>query len=349
MAFRFLHSSDWHLGASRNLTRKKLDYLDRHKKVLKEVLKVASEERVNFILISGDIFENANTTIEEFIAAYEIFTEAGQIAPVIVTSGNHDELSVGKFQTEWLNLLSIPNVHFISKPEVITLGTPIGDVQIAAIPWTGIKVQEEFETLVSQYTGPQVEICMLHECFLGVTLDTGLSSKSGVKIPDISNVRYYALGDIHKYQKCQLPNAWYSGAPMQYNFGDGLPKGVIVVDVDLNRNYTPRFIPIPSSIELHNISSLDQIPEASPHWYKLRCEASKLPRHLPDCIKVTEPVAVSLSLPKAVLADNEKVVHSGMQAVDFTEGVEELLLSNGFDVPEINQATEEITKLVYSL
>ena len=121
MPYRYLHTSDIHFGAGRRLTPKKLDYLERHKAVLQRVLKLAVKQHVNFILVSGDIFESAGTSIEELLAAYEIFSEMGEVCPVIATAGNHDELAVGQFQTEWLRLLNIPNVHFVSKPSLINL------------------------------------------------------------------------------------------------------------------------------------------------------------------------------------------------------------------------------------
>src|SRR5512146_2961747 len=111
--FKYLHTSDWHFGAGRRLTPKSDAYLQRHRKALQAVLKIALKENVDFILVSGDIFENASTTIEELLAAHQIFAMAGEIAPTVVTAWNHDELSVGKFQTEWLNLLSMPNVYFV--------------------------------------------------------------------------------------------------------------------------------------------------------------------------------------------------------------------------------------------
>lgn len=345
MPFKFLHTADWHFGAGRRLTPKSLDYLDRHKLVLDGVLKQALKSKVDFILVSGDIFENASTTIEEILAAYEIFRMAGEIAPTIVTAGNHDELAVGAFQTEWMKVLEVPNVTFVSKPQVVRVIHQGGATSVAAIPWTGLKVQEEFDNLLAGVVTDKTPICMLHECFLGITLDSGLVSKGGVKIPNIPGVRYFACGDIHKFQRVQLPHAWYSGAPMQYNFGDHLPKGVIVVSVDEESTYTPEFIPIAQPIELHNITALDQIPKDSPHWYKLRVDAANMPKHVPLNVKVTEPVPRKVELPEPVVSEDGTVA-AGFQSVDFSEGVTELLAENGFSEQEIAQSISEVKEQV---
>jgi exonuclease SbcD len=356
MAFKFLHTSDLHFGAARRLTPGSLDYLKRHEETLDRLLKVAVKERVDFILVSGDLFESASTTIPELIAAFEFFTKAGEIAPTVVTAGNHDELMVGEFQTQWLKMLNIPNVEFVSKPQVITLGHKGGPSHIAAIPWTGIKNQEQFDQLlydVNLGVG-EVEIMMLHECFAGVTLDSGLVSKGGITIPNIPSIRYFACGDIHKMQRLQVRGraigggAYYSGAPMQYNFGDLLPKGCMVVEVSDDRIYTPTFVEIPQAIELHNITSLDQIPAESPHWYKLRIDAANMPRHVPANVKVTEPIPRKVDLPQPVLEDGKEAIE-GYQNVDFSEGVADLLSSNGFSPEEIASSIQEVKQQAASV
>lgn len=349
--YKYLQTSDWHFGATRRLTPKSNAYLERHCSVLRSIIKLALKEKVDFALVAGDLFENASTTNEELVAAHTIFREFGEVCPVVATAGNHDELSVGDFQTKWLEALDSPNVTFVSKPKVVTIGTKGGVISVAAIPWTGIKVQEEFDALVSAVaSAPQVEIGMLHECFIGITLDSGMSSKSGVKIPNLPNIRYWAVGDIHKYQRVQLPHAWYSGAPLQYTFGDQLPKGVIIVSVDEQGIHTPTFHQINCPIELHNISSLEQIPKDSPHWYKLRTEASKMPKHVPENVKVLEPVPSALTLPTPVVGMESEAqeIEPGLQSVDFTEGIPELLLSNGFSVDEIALAQKEVLEVIHS-
>lgn len=346
---RFLHTSDLHFGAGRRLTPKSLDYLERHKRGIEAVLKTAVKEQVDFILVSGDIFENASTTIDELLAAHELFSMAGEIAPTIVTAGNHDELSVGNFQTEYLKLLSIPNVTFVSKPEVVKVSHRGQTTKIAAIPWTGYKEQERFDQLLAEVVTADVPIVMLHECFIGVTLDSGLVSKGGVKIPNIPHVLYYACGDIHKYQRVQLPHAFYSGAPLQYNFGDQLPKGCLIVDVE-GSVYKPRFVEIPQAIELHNITALDQIPAESPHWYKLRVDAANMPKHIPANVKVVEPVARKVDLPIPTVGTKSQDGKEGIEslaahAVDFTDGVAEILSENGFSQSEIQTTLEEVVQL----
>ena len=206
---KILHTADWHLGAGRRLTKGSLDYLNRQVMIWREVIEVARREKCDGAMIVGDLAENAGTTIEEILALRKVLVEFGSVCPVLITAGNHDELSLGDFQTRWISLLDIPNVYVTQgQPDSVTLTssgfrrTEDSDwddtnlVKVLAMPWTGIKNQEEFDhKLKANYQGQQI-VC-LHECFAGIITDTG-KALGGVIIPDIVGVRYFACGDIHK-------------------------------------------------------------------------------------------------------------------------------------------------------
>jgi len=52
---RILHTSDWHVGKQlRGMSR-----LDEHRAVLAEIADVARAERVDLVLVTGDLFESA--------------------------------------------------------------------------------------------------------------------------------------------------------------------------------------------------------------------------------------------------------------------------------------------------
>jgi len=342
---KVLHSSDWHCGAGRRLTAKSLnplEYLDRQVAHWNGVLEVAKREKVNFAIIAGDLFENASTTLDELLALYKVLTDFGKICPVVVTPGNHDELAVGEFQQSYLRLLNIPNVTVtLQAPQSLTFG----EVKVLACPWTGMKKQEEFEEyLRSNYN--QEHIVILHECFKGIVTDVGWKATSGVHVPDIEGVKYFACGDIHKYQRLNLPHAWYSGAPGQWNYGDLPNKGCIVVEIhDLQFDWQPRFVKIPSTIELHQIKSLEQIPEGSFHWYQLHVEASRIPPYIPPCVKDLDIRAAKIDAPVAATGQDISMEQKFIQ-VDFTDGVEELLTSAKYLPEQIEAVKAEITQVV---
>ncbi len=85
---RLLHTSDWHLG-------KRLDLFSRieeQRQVLEEILQLADEHNVDAVLISGDLFDSFNPSIEAqelFYAALKRLSSNGA-RPVIAIAGNHD-------------------------------------------------------------------------------------------------------------------------------------------------------------------------------------------------------------------------------------------------------------------
>jgi hypothetical protein len=103
-------------------------------------------------------------------------------------------------------------------------------------------------------------VVVLHEQVAGITMDSGFEpekSSSRIRLKPHADVAYWALGDIHKMQSV-LPNAWYSGAPHQVNFGEVLPKGVLVVST--KKPTEPKFVPINS----RPLLSLTELPKDVP-------------------------------------------------------------------------------------
>ncbi|MDA3928534.1 MAG: exonuclease subunit SbcD [Prolixibacteraceae bacterium] len=85
---KILHTSDWHLG-------KRLDdfsRLEEQKAIMQEIGTIADTEKVDAILIAGDLFDTFNPpteAIDLFYRTLKQLTNNGQ-RPVIAIAGNHD-------------------------------------------------------------------------------------------------------------------------------------------------------------------------------------------------------------------------------------------------------------------
>jgi exonuclease SbcD len=86
---KILHTADWHLG-------KRLDnHRSRHEEqiaVLNEIVGIADHEKVDVVLIAGDLFDNFSPTVESTELLYKTckqLTNNG-LRPVIAIAGNHD-------------------------------------------------------------------------------------------------------------------------------------------------------------------------------------------------------------------------------------------------------------------
>lgn len=86
---RLLHTSDWHLGQ----TLHGHDRAWEHQQFLDWLLDVLVEQRIDALLVSGDIFDNANPSAANQHMLYRFLTAArGRVAHlnIVLIAGNHD-------------------------------------------------------------------------------------------------------------------------------------------------------------------------------------------------------------------------------------------------------------------
>ena len=85
---KILHTSDWHLG-------KKLDgyaRLPEQELVMNEICEIAIAQKIDAVIIAGDIFDTYNPPIEALELFYKTVKQLSQNAsvPIIAIAGNHD-------------------------------------------------------------------------------------------------------------------------------------------------------------------------------------------------------------------------------------------------------------------
>ncbi|MBW8360492.1 MAG: exonuclease subunit SbcD [Weeksellaceae bacterium] len=85
---KILHTADWHLG-------KRLDRFSRLEEqvlVMNEIEEIADDQKVDLVLIAGDLFDNFNPGVEATELFYKTLKRLSRSGkrPVIAISGNHD-------------------------------------------------------------------------------------------------------------------------------------------------------------------------------------------------------------------------------------------------------------------
>ncbi len=85
---RILHTADWHLG-------KRLHHFDRlpeQRAVLDELVRIADQEKVDLVLIAGDLYDVVNPSHEAQELFYRTLRKLGNDGrrPVVAIAGNHD-------------------------------------------------------------------------------------------------------------------------------------------------------------------------------------------------------------------------------------------------------------------
>lgn len=135
---KILHTSDWHLG--RSLYEKK-----RHQEFsefLKWLLWFLSEEKIDILLVAGDIFDTTtpNNQVQEMYYRFLADVAGSGCRHVVIIGGNHDSPS---FLNAPRDILKTLNVHVVGdfsgnpEDEVIMLynATGVPEAVVCAVPY----------------------------------------------------------------------------------------------------------------------------------------------------------------------------------------------------------------------
>src|SRR3954465_1707575 len=126
---RLIHTSDWHLGRSFH----RVGLLDAQAAYLDHLVGVVRTERVDAVLVSGDVYDRAIPPPETVAPLSEAVTrliDAG--AQVVLSSGNHDSAIRLGFASE---LLERAGLHIRTRLEDIGSPVLVGDTAVYALPY----------------------------------------------------------------------------------------------------------------------------------------------------------------------------------------------------------------------
>lgn len=300
---RILHTSDWHLG-------KRLFKLDRspeHELFLNWLLKTLIEEKIDLLMIAGDIFDTPTPphqsleTFYNFLHRVSVETKT----ETMIIAGNHDSgllleapskiLSPHRVKV-WGKLSEKPEDHWIR----------VGNIDLCAIPFfrsyellpqgEGDAIVALKKYLTKERTLPQV--LMLHH-LAGVFEAAGseqVISLSGVdSIPSdiLKSFDYVALGHIHKPQKIGA-QSFYSGSPIPLRFSETARKSVVLID-EKDGVLTPSILPIPVMRDLFIVKTNEE---------KYRDDIKKL--MITSQLKPMVEIQIQLTSPRTGLIDEIK-------------------------------------------
>ena len=251
---RILHTSDWHLG--RSFHREGL--LDQQGAFVDHLVGVVESERVDLVVVSGDVYDRALPHVDAVRLADEAFARlAASRARVVVSSGNHDSVQRLGFGSR---LIDAAGVHI--RTDAHAVGTPVvipdehGPVAVHALPYLDpsalldpwrlparthqaalseamVRVRRDLAA-----RGPGVRSVVLAHAFVaGATpseseRDISVGGVSRVSTDLFAGIDYTALGHLHGPHV--LGDALrYSGSPLAYSFSEAdQVKGSWLVELD---------------------------------------------------------------------------------------------------------------------
>lgn len=258
----FIQTGDIHIGECRSLS----GYIARHKGVLTQIIDTA----YNFglpLLITGDLTDSKSTTYEEqFLLDWWLCEIEKRKIPTVIIAGNHDHLWGEVTQLDGLKYMPFKYIKIITwHPDICQITDEIG---VIGIPWRKYKTDEIKKIILEKLpliSDSKYKVVMLHECISGMKSDSGRIIPNGTAIPNIPEITYWAVGDIHKFQVTNVANGYYSGAPMQYRFDDILPKGILRIDLE-RPSKEPEFIPL-NFKPMKTVNSVSEIADDA--YYRL--------------------------------------------------------------------------------
>jgi DNA repair protein SbcD/Mre11 len=277
---KFLHTADWHLGKilhRHELTPEIILFFD-------WLVKTIISEKVDVLLISGDIFDLANPANKDLKLYYHfLYRLAGLKIKTIITGGNHDSVSLLNAPAE---LLDTMNIHVIGgvpedfEKQLIPITNDKGDIEaiVLAVPFlrekdlkvsfsadqektksdtTAAAIKSHYDRLVDlsvEKYGMGIPLIAMGHLFMqgAITSDSEreihVGTLQGIDGSMVhSAIDYMALGHIHKPQRIsKQDHIRYSGSPIFLDFSEaGYEKVVISVDLhEGNTTIHPIKIPV---------------------------------------------------------------------------------------------------------
>ena len=274
---RFLHTADWHLGRifyGQYLTDDQAHVLEN------QFFSILKDEKIDGILLAGDVFDRAVPPIEAIELWDSIITRLAMDykVPLFVVSGNHDgaeRLEVGR------SMLSQSGIHIWGSPhhalQPFEFEGVDGKVAICPMPFseprrvgdalglgfvtpsleTGLNLHnyDQMYQAWSNHLRNQVpkgmrSIAISHAFVIGGdvggserTLSIGGSEQVSPQV--FKDFHYTALGHLHGPQRMGADYIRYSGSPLKYSFDEHTQKkSFTIIDMDAKGNVDISTIPV---------------------------------------------------------------------------------------------------------
>ncbi len=265
---RILHTSDWHIGKRlKDRTR-----LTEQAEVLEEIVQICEDERIELVLLAGDVFDTYTPGAEaEELFYSKIKKIAGERRAVLIISGNHDDgvrLSAASPLAEEQGIYIIGNARKSVSSEVsersvrpvrsgkgfVVFENERGEKAfVSTLPYpnearfredhSDLPYPERVKNWIDE--GERGNTENLPSVFVAHIFVAGGVVSEGEREIDVGGARaipveylpksdYIALGHLHKKQHMGKGHCYYSGSPMQYSFDESADKGVKVFDLTEN-------------------------------------------------------------------------------------------------------------------
>jgi DNA repair protein SbcD/Mre11 len=234
---RFIHAADLHFdspfkGMSGMPERLREQVRESTFDSLRGMVQLALRERVDFVVISGDVYDLADRSLRAQIRFQKAAQQlAASNIPTLIIHGNHDPEDGRAAKLNWPAA-----VHFFAsdRVEAVPVEKPGRGViaQVHGISYGSAAVTDNLALLFKRGELDVYQIGMLHT---NVDVDPGHSNYAPCSKQDLlaSGMHYWALGHVHTRKVLNVdPAIVYPGNVQGRSVRETGPRGCYIVDVD---------------------------------------------------------------------------------------------------------------------
>jgi DNA repair exonuclease SbcCD nuclease subunit len=238
MHIRFMHTSDWQLGVTRQFLTSDAQarWAEARFEGIGNLGRIAKEEGCQFIVVAGDIFESNQVDRRTVFKACEVM--AGISVPIYLLPANHDPLDAGSvFGTKHWKDRKPAHVHVLD-----AAGHPFEvrpGVEVVGAPWTSKRPLTDLVAAAASGLQPAPDVLRVMVGHGAVdVLSPDRDNPAVICVADAEKAieegryQYLALGDRHSFTSVgESGRIFYSGTHEAYDFGEVDPGKVLIVDL----------------------------------------------------------------------------------------------------------------------
>ena len=280
---RFMHIADLHIGKQLN----EVSFLPDQRQILDQIASIADAERVDCVLIAGDIYQKASpqaeamTLFDHFVTQ---LTESGH--KVFAISGNHDsDQRISYFASLVRGAGVYVSERFDGRVQKIALQDAYGAINVWLLPFLKPVYARRFfpEEKInacqdamhavlknSPVNARERNILICHQFITGAercdSEEISVGGLDGIDARLFDDYDYVALGHIHKPQKIGRETLRYAGSPLKYSFSESEhKKSVTIIDMQEKGDIDVRAVPLHPMRDLRVVEGrIDEILRMEP-------------------------------------------------------------------------------------
>ena len=243
---KFAHIADLHIGKRVH----DFSMLEDQRYILEEMLRIFDEEKVDGVLIAGDVYDKTVPSAEAVQVFDDFITKLAKMEmPIYMISGNHDSAERLAFGAQ---LFGNDGVYIspVYEGEVkkVEVEDVYGTVNIWLLPFLKPATvrhalqREDINTyeegVVAALQGCEIDteqrnILVAHQFVTGAdrsdSEETSVGGLDNVSAEVFEDFDYVALGHIHRAQKMGRETLRYSGTPLKYSFSEADHKKSVTI------------------------------------------------------------------------------------------------------------------------